>query len=235
VAVQLDADACTVHGVLEDASMHRSPSRPRFGSTLVLLTVSLTGAVYGCTITAMPAPSQSEDPTAPTTPSPTAPTTTATAVPDAGPIVTPPVVAPPPVVADAGGSVIPSTGNPIFPAPPPQCNAGSLHEVEPNDTPATANVLGPPWVICGTVAPGEVDYISFATPAPPVVLDSVSYAASWTGNGTPSITLSAGGITVPAGAKPPLVPGATYTFEVVGGAAPLSYVITVNVTAAQVL
>jgi hypothetical protein len=202
--------------------------------------VSLTGAVFGCTITATPAPAESDDPIAPTAPSATTSSTATTDV-DAGTVVppaptpTPTVVTPPPVAADAGGSVISGTGDPATPAPPPECNADSLHEVEPNDTPATANVLGAPWVICGTVAPGEVDYISFTTPAPPVNLESVSYAASWSGNGTPSITLSAGGITVPAGAKPPIVSGATYTFEVAGGAEPVSYVISVGLTVGQVL
>ena len=113
-------------------------------------------------------------------------------------------------------------------APDPHCTADSLHEVEPNDTPDTATVLGTPWVICGSVAPGEVDYIAVRTPAPPFILEAFDYAASWEGFGNPVITLTAGDVTVPAGAQAPLVQGgATYTFKIVGNTAPVTYALSV--------
>jgi hypothetical protein len=197
---------------------------------LVLLTVSLAGAAYGCTISVTP-PSFTDQ--AQTDPQPTATASGASA--DAGSGVTPapsyPNVIPP--AWEGGGYASPDSGA----LPLATCSASSLHEVEPNDSPDTANVLTAPWVICGNVGPGEVDYITFSAPAAPAVLSSLSWAGSWQGESsatTPTFTLYAGGVEVPSGTQPPLIQGGTYLFKVVGGGAAASYVISVAMTAAGV-
>jgi hypothetical protein len=103
-----------------------------------------------------------------------------------------------------------------------------MREVEPNDTVADANDMRTRTSFCGSVPPGDVDYVSFVLPGDATEL---AYSVNWSGPGTPAITVTSEGVTTLAGQKPALNPGKAYVFQVTGGAAKTDYVIALNITA----
>jgi hypothetical protein len=101
-----------------------------------------------------------------------------------------------------------------------------MREVEPNDTAATANDLLTKTSFCGSVPPGDVDYVSFLLPAD---AKGLAYSVNWSGPGTPVITVTSEGVTTIAGQKPALNPGKAYVFQVTAGATKTDYVIALNI------
>jgi hypothetical protein len=226
-------DTCTVHDVLNELVMRSDSLRLHQAlATIILFTLP----TYGCgddsetntsaddhakvqdkdkaTSSAPSLPAASSTNAAPTPPATAATTNTA---PASSATVTP---APSPTLAPT------STGG-VAPTPPPAiCAAGSLHETEPNDTPATANALGAATSFCGSVGVAEVDYVSFTLPSD---AKGLAYSASWSGFGTPTLSLTSEGITTTAGQKPPFNPGKSYVFKVTGGAAASDYVVAITI------
>jgi hypothetical protein len=92
------------------------------------------------------------------------------------------------------------------------CAAGSLTEVEPNDTAATANVIpGATSTFCGRLpSVGDVDYITFTLPAN---AKTVWFGRAWD-KAVIGVEVSVDGGTFTVGSPPIFKPGSTYVMKV---------------------
>lgn len=107
------------------------------------------------------------------------------------------------------------------------CVADSLKEVEANDTPETASNLAAATSFCGSIAGTDVDHIAFTLPAEAT---GFGWKQSWKGKGTPTITITAKGVTKTSSENPPFFPGEKYIIKVTPGAEPVDYVVAIKIT-----
>jgi hypothetical protein len=107
------------------------------------------------------------------------------------------------------------------------CEADSLKEVESNDTPETATEFATATSFCGTIAGTDVDHLTFTLPAE---AKGFGWKQSWKGKGTPTMTITAKGVTKTSNENPPFFPGEKYVIKVMPGADPADYVVALNIT-----
>jgi hypothetical protein len=203
-------------------------------AALVRVIPAFAFASYGCQLTANGEDPQSDGamqtPVGPVIAHDPGPAPAPVIAHDPGPTPVPviahdPGPTPVPVIAHDPGPVPSTTSTPPT-IPNAVCLTDSMREVEPNDILAAANDMQAKTSFCGSVPPGDVDYVSFILPADATGL---AYRANWSGPGTPAIALTSEGVTTVGGQTPGLNSGKAYVFRVTGGAAQTDYVIAVNI------
>jgi hypothetical protein len=91
-----------------------------------------------------------------------------------------------------------------------QCQAGSVKEVESNDSAATANAMpAATGSFCGTLGDGDVDFVTFTLPADAKYL---AFGSSWTN--PIQMEVSVGGQKFDVGQTPAFVAGGQYVIKI---------------------